>query len=315
MAPPRLQQGARESLSGLLGKAKPLAPRVPSVASRHVHLPLCPGGGEKPPAVEAQNASKPDAAPKGQLPRQSETTDTGVVMTFADRRYRVRGLEKNHSLERLKVNLLVSRDGLMHVDTLDLYGARARTSFIKQASAEIYVEEETIKKDLAKLLLELEARQEEQMRAALAVPQTATVELSDTETQEALALLKDPNLMDRILADYDRCGLVGEETNKLVCYLACVSRRLPQPLAVMIHSGSAAGKTSLMDATLAFVPPEDQIRYSAMTGQSLYYMGQRDMKHKILAVAEEEGVAQASYALKLLQSDGRLRIASAGKDE
>ena len=138
--------------------------------------------------------------------------------------------------------------------------------------------------------------------------------MTDAERKEALEFLNDPNLMDRILADYDRCGIVGEETNKLVCYLACVSRRLPEPLAVMIQSGSGTGKTSLMDATLAFMPPEDQIQYSAMTGQALYYMGSRSMKHKILAVSEEEGVAQAAYALKLLQSDGKLRIASAEKD-
>ena len=68
-----------------------------------------------------------------------------------------------------------------------------------------------------------------------------------------------------------------------------------------------------MDAALAFVPDEDQIRFSAMTGQSLYYMGQTDLKHKILAISEEEGVAQASYALKLLQSDGKLAIAAVGK--
>ena len=69
-----------------------------------------------------------------------------------------------------------------------------------------------------------------------------------------------------------------------------------------------------MDATLAFVPDEHQIRYSAMTGQSLYYMGTDNLAHKILAIAEEEGVAQASYALKLLQSDGTLRIATAGRN-
>ena len=61
----------------------------------------------------------------GPAPIDAEVTDTDVVMTFDDRRYRVRGLEKNHSLERMKVNLLVSRDGLMHVDTLDLYASRA----------------------------------------------------------------------------------------------------------------------------------------------------------------------------------------------
>ena len=43
-------------------------------------------------------------------------------------------------------------------------------------------------------------------------------------------------------------------------------------------------------------------------------MGQKNLKHKILAVAEEEGASRASYALKLLQSEGRLKIASTGKD-
>ena len=51
-----------------------------------------------------------------------------------------------------------------------------------------------------------------------------------------------------------------------------------------------------------------------MTGQSLFYMGETDLKHKILAIAEEEGAEKASYALKLLQSEGELTIASTGKD-
>ena len=55
-------------------------------------------------------------------------------------------------------------------------------------------------------------------------------------------------------------------------------------------------------------------RYSAMTGQALYYLGETDLKHKILAIVEEEGAERASYALKLLQSEGALTIASTGKD-
>jgi len=51
-----------------------------------------------------------------------------------------------------------------------------------------------------------------------------------------------------------------------------------------------------------------------MTGQSLFYMGSMELSHKILSIAEEEGVAQASYAVKLLQSEGQLTIASTGKD-
>jgi post-segregation antitoxin (ccd killing protein) len=108
--------------------------------------------------------------------------------------------------------------------------------------------------------------------------------------------------------------LVGEPTNALMGYLAAVSRKLKSPLAIIVQSTSAAGKSALMDAVLKLVPSEDKITYSAMTGQSLFYLGETNLKHKILGISEEEGVRQAAYALKLLQSQGELTIASTGKD-
>ena len=89
---------------------------------------------------------------------------------------------------------------------------------------------------------------------------------------------------------------------------------MPRPLSVLIQSSSGAGKTALQDAVLRFMPAEQQVRLSALTAQSLYYMGRDKLKHKILAIAEEEGLAQAAYALKLLQSEGRISIACAGRD-
>jgi hypothetical protein len=129
-----------------------------------------------------------------------------------------------------------------------------------------------------------------------------------------MALLSAPDLIERIVADFSRCGIVGEGSNALTGYLAAISRKLDRPLALLIQSTSAAGKSSLLDAILRFVPPEDRIVYSAMTGQSLYYMGEMDLKHKLLAIAEEQGASRASYALKLLQSEGELTIASTSKD-
>ncbi len=69
-----------------------------------------------------------------------------------------------------------------------------------------------------------------------------------------------------------------------------------------------------MEAVLAMLPEEQRVQYSAMTGQSLFYMGETDLKHKVLAIVEEEGASRAAYALKLLQSEGALSIASTGKD-
>ena len=249
----------------------------------------------------------------------ADVSDDEVVMTFNDRRYRVRGLAKNLSYDQLRVNVLVSRsaaDGtgdLIHVDTFDLYAARHRSGFVRQASIELGIKEDTLKKDIGQVLLKLEALQDALIKKSLA-PKDKTVTLSDTDHHDALALLGAPDLLDRLLTDFHACGVVGEETNKLVAYLAATSRKLDAPLAVIVQSSSAAGKSSLMDAVLAFMPEEDKVQYSAMTGQSLFYMDNGNLKHKILAIAEEEGAERASYALKLLQSEGELTIASTGKD-
>lgn len=56
--------------------------------------------------------------------------------------------------------------------------------------------------------------------------------MTDAERDEALALLRDPKLLERVLSDLERTGVVGEQTNKLVGYLAAVSRKLDDPLAV-----------------------------------------------------------------------------------
>ena len=63
------------------------------------------------------------------------------------------------------------------------------------------------------------------------------------------------------------------------------------------------------------MPTEDVNRFSGMTGQSLFYLDSDSIRHKILAIAEDEGIRQASYALKLLQSEGELRHATVGRGE
>jgi len=224
------------------------------------------------------------AEPESATAAPAPTTDVAVEIRGEDiflqqgeRRYRVRGLAKNMSYELLKVNVLVSgktprNESAFHVDTLDLYSARQRSVFTRQAAEELGIKEEVLRRDLGRVLLKLEELQDEQIKLALA-PKEPEVKLTDEERAQAMELLRDPRLLERIVEDFARCGVVGEETNKLVGYLGVVSRHLESPLAVMVQSSSAAGKSSLMEAVLAFLPEEQRVQYSAMTGQSLFYMG------------------------------------------
>jgi DNA primase len=241
-----------------------------------------------------------------------QTTDTETLITLGDRVYRVRGLANNSHLDQLKINLMVKRDEQFHLDKLDLYSSKQRQVFINQACVELGVKDEVIKKDLGKVLLALEEQQAQQKEDS---NEKATVEIDSESRKAAMELLHDPLLLDRVLTDFNCAGVVGEETNKLAGYLSCVSRKLDKPLAVIIQSSSAAGKSSLMDSILALMPEEERVQYSAMTGQSLFYMGEANLKNKILAIAEEEGASNASYSLKLLQSEGEITMASTGKDD
>jgi DNA primase catalytic core len=274
-------------------------------------------------AAKEENSSDPAPLPASPMPAAPspepaiEIRGHEILATCGEgaeaRRYRVRGLAKNLSFEVLRVNLLASKADAFYVDTFDLYNAKARAAFIAQAAAELATPEEIVKHDLGRVRLALEKLQDEAIRKSLAPSEPAHPEMSEPEQEAAMALLRDPRLMARIPEDFEACGLIGERTNKLIGYLAVVSRKLDRPLGVVIQSSSAAGKTSLMDAVLEFVPEEDRVKYSAMTGQALFYMD-ADLKHKVLAIVEEEGAARASYALKLLQSEGELTIASTGKD-
>jgi hypothetical protein len=280
------------------------------------HPPTAAPEPEEHTCPEPDDLATPEPAPPAAPEVPTETREQEVVIRVGERRYRVRGLARNMSYDTLRVNLLVTLEpptDTFHADTLDLYSARQRGAFVKQAAAELGLREVAIKNDVGRVLLKLEELQEEQIRAALE-PRRKPAVVPDADRAAALDLLRDPHLVDRILADFERVGVVGEETNKLVAYLAAVSRKLEDPLAILIQSSSAAGKTSLMDAVLAFVPEEDRLHFAAMTGQSLFYMGETDLQHRVLAIAEEEGAERASYALKLLQSEGELTIASTGKD-
>ncbi|TBU94782.1 DNA primase [Stutzerimonas kirkiae] len=286
----------------------PLAAAPQAAAVSDSEMPLAPV-----PCVPVSDSETP--------PEQfSENAQGDLLLAVADRHWRVRGWKKNLGPEQMRVNVQVRREAseqaeaAYYVDSFDLYAAKARSSYVKQASLELGVSEELLKRDLGQVLLKLEGLQEAAIRAALA-PKNPTPTLSAEDEQSALELLRAPKLIERLEADLARCGVVGEASNLLAGYLAAVSRKLDQPLAVLIQSSSAAGKSSLMDAVLNLMPEEERIQYSAMTGQSLFYLGETDLQHRILAIAEEEGVRQAAYALKLLQSDGELTIASTGKDE
>ena len=239
---------------------------------------------------------------------RQEPIDQGFAVSFGRRRYEALGIEKN--ARRLKITLKTERFGKLHVDTLDLYHAKSRKTLLQDLCCFFEESPQIVEGDIAKLIKLSEDFSPEAPGAA-AVPIAA---MSGEDRREAEAFGKSDKMKEIILRDFDACGLVGEETNKLLCYLAAISRKTEDPISVLVLSSSGAGKSTLQDTTLLLCPPEDVIKLTSLTGKALFYKGAKSLKHKILALEEESGAQQASYAIRNLISAGELIIETTVKD-
>ena len=130
--------------------------------------------------------------------------------------------------------------------------------------------------------------------------------MSDREKAQAEAFGKSKTLIKQILADFEATGLIGEENNKLLGYIAMTSRKRKEPISVQILSSSGAGKTALQDAVVNFCPPEDLVKLTSLSGKALFYKERMSLKHKVLALEEGDGAEDASYAIRSLISSGVL---------
>jgi len=219
--------------------------------------------------------------------------------------YRVVGFNPNLT-DRMRLNLRVthSSNDKRHTDTLDLYLSKSRMSFIKDLARKFSLEFTDVETDIDQLIHFLESKQtpNEQNEEAKASS------MSDSDRKVALSALRSKKLFQNILADFEACGYVGEEESKLFGYIATVSRLLPKPLGVLVVSRSGAGKSTLQEAITSFIPEEDLLSFTRITGQSLFYTDEEALKHKVLAIAEEDGMQDAMYSIRTLQSDQRLSI-------
>ncbi|MBD2807105.1 toprim domain-containing protein, partial [Xenorhabdus sp. ZM] len=210
--------------------------------------------------VPIENASALAANPTSGLVWEAGA-DGALRVSLGSLRWCLRGLagvKAGAAMMKLNAQVIDSQSGVMFLDGVDLMSARSRQGYARLAAVELGLAEGDIRRALGQVLQAVEQWQQQGENPSAAAP-----ELNDAERAAAQVLLQDPNLTERITADLAACGVVGESINLLAGYLAAVSRKLPKPLAVLIQSSSAAGKSSLMDAVLNLIPEEERIQYSA----------------------------------------------------
>lgn len=206
---------------------------------------------------------------------------------------------------------------IVATDTLDLNRALARKRFVEQIrEGREGIDPNEVEAELLQRLEEENVRADaKQSSKAKLGPVTP----SERERVEALDMLRDPNLITRIVDDAARLGVSGERRLAATVYIVGTSRLLSRPLAIIIQGLTSSGKSFVPDVVGRMFPPEAVLRAHAMTAQALYHVEPGTLEHRFVVAGErsrkqDDDTANATKALRELLSDGRLSKLIATKD-
>ena len=225
------------------------------------------------------------------------------------RAYDVRLIDADPRKLRATIKATTPDRNRFHIDTVDLLTARSRKTFIADAAGLFHEEPGILTLDLNRILMHCETK-----ATKPAAGETPVIQLTEEERKEAERYGRRPDLLEAIAQDIEKGGFIGERANGLTAYLTMTSRRMDEPLSLLILSASGAGKSALQDAALAFCPPEDLVKVTSLTERALFYKDENSLKHKVLALEEAAGAEDAFYALRNLISQKVLTIESTIKD-
>jgi hypothetical protein len=232
-------------------------------------------------------------------------------------RYRLSGVRETFSASlrvSMRAELVAPQDeggkARAYVDTVDLYSSRSRCAFAQSASS-IGLDAPHVERDLLVMLDLLEAERDERLSSSESGPHVIT----EAERQAGLELLSSPNLISRIESDLGAVGYVGEGVNKILLYLAATSRKMPDPISVIVSSQSASGKSYLIDTVKLLMPEEDVVAMTSLSDQALNYLPEDGLVRKFLVMGEAVHSPSVEHQIREMLSAKELSRLVAVKDE
>ena len=110
-------------------------------------------------------------------------------------------------------------------------------------------------------------------------------------------------------------GYVGEDLNKQLVYLAASSRKLQEPICLLLLSQSSSGKSLLVDTVRRLIPEEELIAVTSLSDQALNYLPEGALEHKFLVLGEAVHSEAVEHQIREMLSSRQLSRMVTVKDE
>lgn len=197
--------------------------------------------------------------------------------------------------------------------TLDLYNDPQTDKLIRTLCDKWQLQLLEVSKSVHSLITQLESYKLERLK----YPQQKEpdFEPSEEEKKKAIQFLKGKNLLKSLIENLNKTGILGEDENALILFLAMASHKFNNPFSVICLAKSGIGKSYILQKLSECMPQNAYSFHTKISANALYYFDSHQINGKALFIEDLEWTTQMLQPLATLQTQGRLVNTRATKDK
>jgi hypothetical protein len=224
------------------------------------------------------------------------------------------GVDTNQ-LERMVCTLRVIHQNYPpYRSTLDLYNDHQTDKLIRTLCDKWNLKLVDVSKSVHTMITQLESYKLQRLK----YPQNnhqPQFELNQSDKQQALKTLKSKTLIKRLTSQLNATGIIGEDQNALILFLALASHKSNNPFSVICLAKSGMGKSYLLQKLTECMPLGSYSFHTQISANALYYFDSHQINNKVLFVEDLEWTTQMLNPLATLQTQGKLIKTRTTKDK
>lgn len=198
--------------------------------------------------------------------------------------------------------------------TLDLYNDSQTDKLIRTLCDKWELKLIEVSRTLHALTMQLEDYRLQQLRFVGKAPQQEFI-ISEEDKKKTITFLKSKNLLNNLIQHLNTTGILGEDENAVILFLALASYKFSNPFSVLCLAKSGIGKSYILQKLSECMPNGSYSFHTQISANALYYFDSNDIHNKALLIEDLEWTTQMLSPLATLQSQGRLVKTRATKDK
>lgn len=198
--------------------------------------------------------------------------------------------------------------------TLDLYNDNQTDKLIRTICEKWELKLIEVSKTVHEFICELESYKLERLKYPKG-KELSTFDLSQEEQQTAKKYLSEKNLIQNLKTDFKNLGILGEDENALILFLAMASHKYENPFSVLCLAKSGIGKSYLLQKLSSCMPQNAYSFHTQISENALYYFDSDQLDGKVLFIEDLDWTHQMLTPLATLQTQGKLIKTRATKNK